>query len=184
MTSIRVYSCVFVALCSSVFAWCETVKYSALENLEHAFEAKLAQNPGPGKYPVFEVLFNAPGIYVPGVGVTLTSWVSLVYTQPLSPFAPPPTDQQKEDLRAHKLERVPILEQNMREVMADAAASPSFDAVPGGEHISLGVSLFYHMWEHQEGLPHQITMSAPKQDLLKARRDKIDLAKVIQEQKL
>jgi hypothetical protein len=163
-----------------------TVKYSALEDFEHAFEGKLAQNPGPGKYLPFDVLFSAPAAYVPGVGLTLTSWVNLVYTPPLaiSPFSPPLNDQQKEDLRAHKLERIPILEQNMREVMADAAASPSFDAIPAGEHISLGVSLFYFPWEHQEGLPRQITMSAQKQQLLQARRDKIDLAKVIQEQKL
>ena len=184
MSLIRVHSCSFVAICFSVVALAATVKYSALEDFEHAFEGKLAQNPGPGKYPAFEVLFTAPAIYVPQVGLTLTTWVNLVYTQPLSPYSPPPNDQQKEDLRAHKLERIPILEQNMREVMADAAASPSFDGVPAGEHISIGVSLFYYSWEHQEGLPRQITMSAEKQKLLDARRNQIDLAKVVQEQKL
>lgn len=187
MKFIRVHSRAFAALTLSLttsLAFAAAVKYSALEDFEHAFESKLAQNPGPGKYPAFDVMFNAPAAYVPGVGVTLTSWVSLVYTQPPSPFAPPMTEQQKEYLRLNKLERVPILEQNMREVMADAAQSPSFDAIPANEHISLGVSLFYYTWEHQEGLPRQITMSAEKQQLLKARRDKVDLAQVIQEQKL
>jgi hypothetical protein len=170
---------VFSALAIAAIAWSETVKYSALEELERSFETKLGQN--AGKYP-FDVLFNAPGVYIPGMGLTLTSRISLVYTQQPSPFRPAFSDQEKATLREHKLEKVPILEQNMREVMSDAAASPSFDAIPGSEHISLGVSLFYYLWENQEGLPHQITMTAEKQQLLKARRDKADLAKVIQEQ--
>ncbi len=169
-----------IACCG--IAWCETVKYAALEELERSFEAKLAQN--QGKYGQFDVLFNAPGVYAPGLGLTLSSRISLVYTQPPNPFRPAFSNQELETLREHKLEKVPVLEQNMREVISDAAASPSFDAVPANEHITLGISLFYYMWEHQEGLPHQITMTAEKGQLLKARRDKTDLATVIQEQKL
>lgn len=165
----------------AAFGWCETVRFGALEELEQSFEAKLGQN--PGKYP-FDILFSAAGVYAPGSGLTLTSRISLVYTQPPNPFRPAFSEDELEALRQHKLEKIPVLEQNMREVISDAAASPNFDAVPANEHITLGVSFFYYKWEKQEGLPHQITMSAEKQQLLKARRDKADLAKVIQEQKL
>jgi hypothetical protein len=172
----------FVSLLAlAAIAWSETVKYGALQDLERSFESKLAQN--PGKYP-FEVMFNAAGVYVPGVGLTLTSRVNLVYWQEPSPFRPAFTPQELATLREHKLEKIPVLEQNMREVISDAAVSPNFDAVPANEHITLGVSLFSFSWENQEGLPHQITMTAEKQQLLKARRNKTDLAKVIQEQKL
>ena len=157
---------VFSALTLVALTFAETIKYSALDDFDHAFHAKLAKN--PGKYP-FEVLFSAPGVYVPGMGVTLTSRVNLVYWQEPSPFRPAFTPEELETLRQHKLEKIPILEQNMREVIAEAAQSPSFDAVPAAEHISLGVSLFNFVWENQEGLPHQITMSAQKQQLLKAR---------------
>jgi len=170
---------VFSALTLVAIAWSETVKYSALEELERSFEAKLAQH--PGKFP-FDPLFNAAGVYVPGQGLTLTSRISLVYTDQPSPFRPAFSAQELETLRAHKLDKIPILEQNMREVMYDAAASPAFDSIPGGEHITLGVSLFYYLWEHQEGLPRQITMTAEKQKLIQARRNKVDLAQVIQEQ--
>ena len=58
------------------------------------------------------------------------------------------------------------------------------DPVPANERILLGVTLFYYKWEDSTGLPRQIVMSAEKQKLLQARRDKTDLATVIQETKL
>jgi hypothetical protein len=73
----------------------------------------------------------------------------------------------------------------MREVMAETAAASEIDPLPPNERIVLGVTLFYYKtWEDSTGLPRQIVMSAEKQQLLKARRDKLDLATVIQEQKL
>jgi hypothetical protein len=68
--------------------------------------------------------------------------------------------------------------------MAETAAASDIDPVPPAERIVLGVPLFYFKWEYSDGLPRQITMSAQKEQLLKALRDKVDLATVIQEQKL
>jgi hypothetical protein len=68
--------------------------------------------------------------------------------------------------------------------LAETAADADLDPVPPTEKIAIGVTLFYYKWEDSSGLPRQIVMSAEKQQLLQARRQKLDLASVIQEQKL
>jgi hypothetical protein len=117
----------------------------------------------------------------------LSSRVNLTYMDPDSPFRPQITAAdlaaQRQKLHRDKLAKVPILEQNMRECLADAAASPEFDAVSPSEKFMIGVTLFYFpAKEDVTGLPRQITMSAEKQKLIQARRDKLDLSKVVQEQ--
>jgi hypothetical protein len=167
----------------AVYAFGETVKYAPLENMERNFEMKLLKN--QGKQP-FQTLSNAPAIYVPGAGVMLTARVNLVYATLESPFlqtTPAEFAALKERLRRSKLEKVPVLEQNMRECLAEAAALSDFDAVPPNEQFAIGVSLFYFPKEDSTGLPRQITMNAPKQKLLNAIRDKVDLKTVIEEQK-
>ena len=114
----------------------------------------------------------------------LSSIVSLSYLPEPSPFRPPWTPKELAEFRERKVKRVPILEQSMREVMAETAVASDIDPVPPNERIVLGVTLFYFNWEDSSGLPRQIVMSAEKQKLLQARRDKLDLATVIQEQKL
>jgi hypothetical protein len=84
--------------------------------------------------------------------------------------------------RDRKVQRIPLLEADMREVMADTASN--IDTLPPNERVIIGVTLFYFKWEDSSGLPRQIVMSAEKQKLLQARRDKVNLATVIQEQKL
>ena len=172
---------VLSALAAVLIAHAQGIKMTALEDFEHRFEARLAQIPPP--YP-FEILFPAPAIYVPGVGVMLSSIVNLSYLDQPSPFRPPFTPKELAAFRERKLQRVPILEQSMREVLAETAASSDIDPVPPNERIILGVTLFYFKWEDSTGLPRQIVMSAEKQKLLEARRAKVDLASVIQEQKL
>src|ERR1700733_9917125 len=88
-----------------IAAQAQGIKFTAMEEFEHRFEAKLAQTPPP--YP-FEVLFPAPAIYVPGVGVTLPSIASLSSLQPPSPFRPPYTDKELAEFRDRKVKRVPI----------------------------------------------------------------------------
>ncbi len=114
----------------------------------------------------------------------LSSFVNLAYWQEPSPYRPPFTPQEKATLREKKIQKIPILEQHMRDVMSETAASSDIDSVPANERVIVGVTLFYFIWEDSSGLPRQITMSAEKQKLLQARRDKLDLATVIQEQKL
>ena len=108
----------------------------------------------------------------------------LVYLHPPSPFRGPSTPAEKASFRSRKLQRIPLLEQDMREVMAQTAAASDMDMVPPNERIVIGVTLFYFKWEDSSGLPRQIVMSAEKQKLLQAVRNKVNLATVIQEQKL
>jgi hypothetical protein len=156
------------------------IRLTALEAFEHRLEAKLAQ---PGPYP-YEVLFPAPAIYAPGVGVMLSSYVNLAYWREPSPFGQPFTTQELATLRERKIAKLPLLEKAMREVMAETASASDIDPVPPSERIVLGVTLFYFKWEDSNGLPRQITMSAQKEELLKAIRAKVDLASVIQERTL
>jgi hypothetical protein len=167
----------------AVVAFAETVKYSALETMERNFETKLVAK--AGKLP-FQTLSNASAIYVPGAGVMLSARVNLVYAQLENPFlqqTPAEFDAMKVRLRMSKLEKVPVLEQDMRECLAETAVMPEFDAVPPGEQFAIGVALFYFPKEDTAGLPHQITMNAQKQKLLAAVREKADLATVIHEEK-
>ena len=164
-----------------LIAQAQGVKMPALESFEKRFEGKLGQVPPP--FP-FEVMFPAPAVYVPSSGVVLSSIVCLSYIDPPSPFRGPYTDKEKAEFHERKLKRVPVLEQSMREVMAETAAAADMDPVPPNEKIAIGVTLFYYTWEDSSGLPRQIVMSAEKQKLLQARRDKLDLASVIQELKL
>jgi len=159
----------------------QSVKITALEAFAQRFQGKLDQTPGPFG---FQVLSTAPAIYVQGVGAVLSSVVSLSYLDQPSPFREPFTPKELAAARQRKVDRVPLLEQNMREVMAETAAAGDIDPVPPNERIVLGVTLFYFKWEDSSGLPRQIIMSAEKQKLLQARRTKVDLATVIQEQKL
>lgn len=179
----RLLGSFFLVAVAALLAFAETVKYSALENMERSFESRLARN--PGKLP-FEVLSSASAMYVPGVGVMLSSRVNLVYATLESPFLPQTPVElaaRRQKLRQDKLDKVPILEENMRECLADAAVSPDFDVVRPQEQFVIGITLFYFpSKEDSAGLPRQITMSAEKQKLINARRDKVELAKVIQEQ--
>jgi hypothetical protein len=167
----------------AVIAFAETIKYSALESMEHNFESKLLAK--PGKQP-FEIISNATAYHVPGSGVMLSARVNLVYVTPAGPFlqpTPAELDALKSRLHLNKLEKVPVLEQDMREVLAETAVLPAFDAVPPNEQFAMGVSLFYFPKEDTAGLPHLITMNAEKSQLLKAVREKADLATVIHEEK-
>ena len=158
------------------------ININALEGYQRRFETQLLAQT-PGQFP-FEVLSASPGIHVQGVGLTLSSVVSLSYLEPAGPFRQPYTPKELATFRDRKLERVPILERTMREVMADTANASEIDPLPPNERVILGVTLFYFKWENSDGLPRQIVMSAEKQQLLKARREKLDLATIVQEQKL
>jgi hypothetical protein len=187
----RLWSSFFLLALSAILALADAVNFSALEDLERGFEARLAN--GPADLRPFEMLSNAAAMYIPGVGVMLSSRVNLIYENADTPFRPqvPPAQRaaelaiERQKLHRDKLAKVPVLEQAMRECLADAAASPKFDAVLPTEKFMIGVTLFYiPTREDITGLPRQITMSAEKQKLIQARRDKVDLATVIQEQKL
>lgn len=112
----------------------------------------------------FDLLGTTRGVYLEGYGAAFTAEVNLVASAAITPFRPAPDREQIERLRQKKLERVTVLKKYMREMLLNLAAS--LEAVPPGEQIALGVSVFYFSWEDRSGLPAQILMQARRQTLL------------------
>jgi hypothetical protein len=171
-------------LTGAFVAFSETIKRASLEEFEHNFDGRLLKNTGQG---VFEIMSTTVGSYIDGAGVFFGCRANLLYGPVPNPFSPPFTKAEIAALRQRKLDRIPVLETEMRNFLSDVAASPGFDSVRPAEQIAVSVDLFYYSdpkWEDSTGLPRQITMNAQKQKLLQARRDKVDLATVVQEQKL
>jgi hypothetical protein len=171
-------------LAGGIAAFSDTIKRNSLAEFERNFDARLQKNTGQG---VFEIMSTTVGSYIDGAGVFFGCRVNLLYGPVPNPFSPPFTKEDIAALRQRKLDRIPILETEMRNFLSDVAAAPGFDSVRPAEQIAVSVDLFYYSdpkWEDSTGLPRQITMNAQKQKLLQARRDKVDLATVVQEQKL
>jgi hypothetical protein len=59
--------------------------------------------------------------------------------------------------------RLNTLKATMRQALLNSVSV--LDGIPPGEHIVLGVTLFYRSWENRQGLPSQVIMQAPKQTL-------------------
>jgi hypothetical protein len=112
----------------------------------------------------FDLLGTTRGVYLEGYGVVFSAELNLVVTANPSPFRPPFTKQDIARLHAHKLERLPLLKQTMREMLVSAAAS--LESLPPNEQIVLAVTLFHYSWEDSSGLPGQIVMQAQRQQLL------------------
>ncbi len=171
-------------LAGAFIALGQTIKRASLEEFEHSFDARLLKNTGSGP---FDVMSTTVGAYIDGAGVFFGCRANLVYGPVPSPFRPPFTKAEIAAMRQRKLDRIPVLETEMRNFLSDVAAAPGLDSVRPVEQIAVSVDLFYYSdpkWEDSTGLPRQITMNAQKQKLLQARRDKVDLATVVQEQKL
>jgi hypothetical protein len=111
------------------------------------------------------------GIYLPGTGVVFSTEVNLMLTTNTSPFQQ--TIPKEYAVRVHtgKLERLRALKQTMRDMLVNSASM--LDAVPAGEQIVLGVTLFYYAWEDTSGLPAQVVMQAPRQKLLDLKQGKV-----------
>src|SRR6266702_1754852 len=89
---VHLWPILLLSLVAAVLADTQPLQFSALEAFETRFEAKLNQTPPP--FP-FQVLTPAPAVYVPGVGVILSTVVSLSYLEPPNPFRGPFTAQEK-----------------------------------------------------------------------------------------
>ena len=113
----------------------------------------------------FFVLGTTHGVYLDGYGAVFTAEVNLV-NAPVSPFMPAPTKEMIARHRQKKLERIPELEQTMRELLAQTAVS--LDTLADTDRVVLAVSLTSYVWE-PGGLPSQIVMQGQKGALVAAR---------------
>lgn len=112
----------------------------------------------------FYLLGNTRGVYLENYGVVFTAELNLVGGASVTPFRPEFTAEQKEQLREKKVGRLAVLRTMMRDMMVDSATA--IEAVPPGEQIVVGTSLFYYSWESRSGLPSQILMQTRRQTML------------------
>ncbi|MGI8989943.1 MAG: hypothetical protein ACR2I2_10205 [Bryobacteraceae bacterium] len=137
------------------------VKRAALAAMEKGFDMKLlsaaAQEP-------FDLLGNTRGIYLEGYGAVFTAEIGLVYSPTINPFRLAIPKPEMIAVHQRKLRQLPILKENMRQMLLDCSAS--LDSVPPAEQIVVSVILFNRAWEDTSGLPSQIMMQAERQKLL------------------
>ncbi len=137
------------------------VKRAALAAMEKAFDMKLlsaaAQEP-------FDLLGNTRGIYLEGYGAVFTAEIGLVYSPTINPFRLTIPKAEMAAVHVRKLRQLPILKDDMRQMLLDCSAS--LDGVPAAEQIVVSVILFNRAWEDTSGLPSQIMMQAERQKLL------------------
>lgn len=113
----------------------------------------------------FFVLGTAHGVYLDGYGAVFTAEVNLA-TAPISPIMPAPSKDMIARHHQRKLERIPQLEQAMRELLVQTASS--LDTLADTDRVVLAVSLTSYSWE-PAGLPCQIVMQGQKGALVAAR---------------
>lgn len=151
----------FVLALAPLSAQLSAPSRTEIEAMERNFDQKLQRFSIDS--PV-EVLGLTRGLYLAGYGAAFTAEVNLVQTPGISPFRPTLSKDDVRRVRAAKLKRLPEIKNLMREMMLNSASS--MDRVPMNERLVLGLFLFYNSWEDVSGLPHRITMQAPRNSLL------------------
>ena len=144
-------------------AWADKprVSHAALAAVEKIFDSRI-QHANPAD--PLDLLGNTRGIYLAGYGAVFTTAVDLIVSPTLSPFRPAFSKEELARIHHRKLERLPLLRKNMRDMLVSTAAA--LDMVPANEQVVIGVTLFYFSWEDTSGLPSQIVMQAERQKLL------------------
>ena len=134
---------------------------AALAGLEKSFDGRLERANAPDS---FYLLGPTRGVYLEGYGVVFSAEVNLIVSPNLSPFHQSFTKVEIARIHDRKLRQLPVLKQNMREMLVASAAS--LENLPPGEQVVVAVSLFHYSWEDSSGMPAQIVMQAERQKLL------------------
>lgn len=151
----------FVLALAPLSAQLSAPSRAEIEAMERNFDQKLQRFSMDA--PV-EVLGLTRGLYLQGYGAAFTAEVNLVQTPGVSPFRPTLSKEDIAKVRAAKLRRLPEIKNLMRDMLVNSAGS--MDRVPMNERLVLGLFLFYNSWEDATGMPHRITMQAPRRGLL------------------
>jgi hypothetical protein len=134
---------------------------AALSGLEKNFDNRFEK--GSGTDP-FELLGPTRAVYLEGYGVVSSAELDLIVTPNLNPFHQVFTTAEKARIHERKLQRLPLVKQDMREMLI--ASAVSLENLPPNEQVVLAVTLFHYSWEDSSGLPAQIVMQAERQKLL------------------
>ena len=133
---------------------------SALAGVERSFDGRLAR-PTPDS---FYLLGSTRGVYLEGYGAVFSTELNLIVSPNVSPFHQSFTKIEIARIHDRKVQRLPLLKQQMRELLV--ASAVSLENLPPSEQVVLAVSLFHYSWEDYSGLPTQIVMQAQRQKLL------------------
>ncbi|HTQ57642.1 MAG TPA: hypothetical protein VMI94_24405 [Bryobacteraceae bacterium] len=134
---------------------------TALAAVERDFDGRLTRANTPDS---FDLLGPTRGVYLEGYGAVFSAEVNLVVTPNLSPFHQRFTKPEIARWHDRKLQRLPVLKQNMRAMLIASAAS--LENLPPSEQVVVAVTLFHYSWEETSGIPAQIVMQAERQQLL------------------
>ncbi len=135
---------------------------AAIVDLEKCFDGAVEKVSGSD--PMM-IMVSTQGVYVQGFGAVFTAQVDLIDTPPLSPFRQTISAADKQRIRARKVQRLPVLRQQMRQLLA--AAASGLASLPPDEKVVIAVSIFRYAWEDTKGLPAQIVMQAERSELMK-----------------
>lgn len=162
-----------LALAATLWAVAPAVKRDSLAAVEKNFKQKLEGMQS-------EILSAPSGLYIPDYGAVFTSEVILAYTPTLNPFHLTITPEEKKDVLKRKQERLPVLRQNLRQLLLDSSAT--LDNLPANEQIVMSVTSFNYNWELTDGLPSQIQVRGMRSALLEAKAGKVPVDSVIRVQ--
>jgi hypothetical protein len=134
---------------------------AALASVEKNFDGRFARAYTPD---AFELLGPTRGVYLEGYGAVFSVELNLIVSPNLTPFRQSFTKIEIARIHDRKVQRLPLLKQQMREMLVASAAS--LENLPPSEQVVLAVSLFHYSREDYSGLPSQIVMQAERQKLL------------------
>jgi hypothetical protein len=137
------------------------VSRTALAAVEKTFDQRLEK---ASITDPFDLLGTTRGVYLEGYGAVFSAELNLIVSPNLSPFHQRFTKQEIARIHDRKLQRLPLLKQNMREMLIASAAT--LENLPPSEQVVLAISLFHYSWEDTAGIPGQIVMQAQRQQLL------------------
>jgi hypothetical protein len=135
------------------------VTRAALASVEKGFDGRFTRS-----YDSFDLLGTTRGVYLEGYGAIFSTELNLIVSPNLNPFHQSFTKIEIARIHDRKVQRLPLLKQQMREMLIASAAS--LENLPPSEQVVLGVTLFHYSWEDYSGLPSQIVMQAERQKLL------------------
>jgi hypothetical protein len=135
------------------------VTRAALASVEKGFDGRFTRS-----YDSFDLLGTTRGAYLEGYGAVFSTELNLIVSPNLNPFHQSFTKIEIARIHERKVQRLPLLKQQMREMLIASAAS--LENLPPSEQVVLAVTLFHYSWEDYSGLPSQIVMQAERQKLL------------------
>lgn len=139
----------------------QLITRAALAGLERNFDGRMVRANAPDS---FDLLGSTRAVYLEGYGVVFSAEVNLIISPNLTPFHQRFTPAELARVHERKVRQLPVLKQNMREMLVASAAA--LENLPPNEQVVLAVSLFHYSWEDYSGMPNQIVMQAERQKLL------------------